>query len=135
MEDMSMVWNNLKRQNEAPKSGYIMAYTRKKVIFHSFTTLLEVEQELLEEELLELHLFDREKEYRAVSTRSKRYPDGVIEAIVDFSEELEQEIYAEDILLETPYQGKITVLHHLQYDEKTGIAFVDNYRLLKKEVE
>ncbi len=130
-----MVWNNLKRRNEAPNLGYILAYTRKKVIFHSFTTLLELEQELLEEELLELHLFDRQKEYRAVSTRSKRYPDGVIEAIVDFSEELEQEIYAEDILLETPYKGKITVLHHLQYDEKTGMASVDNYRLLKKEVE
>lgn len=68
-----MLWNDLEPKGKAPESGWILAYTRKKVIFHTYENLSALEEELNGEELLELHLFDDEKEYRCLATRSKRF--------------------------------------------------------------
>ena len=95
-----MTFTNLKRIHEAPKSGQLLAYTRKKVYFQPYDSLSEVKELLQNETLLELHLFDRDKEYRAIMTRSRRFKNsntepttkdgcrvyGIIETIADFSE-------------------------------------------------
>ena len=72
-----MTYQDLKRVNEAPKSGQLLAYTRKEVYFQPYGSLAEAEGLLQEKTLLELHLFDNDKEYRAIVTRSKRFPDGM----------------------------------------------------------
>lgn len=129
-----MEWQGLKRKAEAPKKGWVLAYTRKKVIFHPYETWEALEPELADVELLELHLFDQEKEYRCLSTRSKRFPEGVIETVADFREQdLDRqddntEVYAEHIRL--LWGGaEITVLNHVSYDKTNGMAIIDNYRL------
>lgn len=132
-----MQWNQLKKINadadRIPAEGMMLAYTRTKVIFHPFSSLEEVRQSLEGEDILELHLFDRSAEYRALSSRSVRYADrdGVIETIVDFPETSEEpedgDVYSEEILLERS-DSRITVLNHITYDER-GMATVDNYRL------
>lgn len=62
----------------------MLAYTRKKVIFQPYADPDEVKQILADEQILELHLFDRDREYRAIASRSPRFQDGVIETIADF---------------------------------------------------
>lgn len=125
-----MKFCNLKRVEEAPASGMILAYTRKRVIFQPFTDLAEVERVMAGQQILELHLFDQEKEYRSVATRSQQYENGLIEAVIDFEESDSENIYQEEVLLENAAGGgSIMVLHHLKYSEKDGMIMVDNYRL------
>lgn len=139
-----MQWNELqyiKKKEDIPEKGQVLAYTRQKVIFHAYENLENVEAELSGEELLELHLFDKAKEYRCVSTRSRRFPSGIIETLVSFQENEKDKrsgigtIYQETVRLDMKSgrgsdQGKdtLTVLNHIRYDEK-GMAALDNYRL------
>lgn len=119
---------DLKRMKEAPSCGQLLAYTRKRVLFQQYENVEELEEVLNEEELLELHLFDAQREYRCVATGSRRFPSGVIETVIDFPEEEESSVYREDVLLEDR-KGMITVLNHIAYNEDNGMAYVDNYRL------
>lgn len=122
---------DLIRLDEAPVAGNLLAYTRKKVIFREYKNLAEVRAILADQELLEVHLFDPEKEYRCILTRSPRYERGVIETVADFPEQTDRmNIYTEQVLLEDSVGGgSITVLNHLKYHEKSGMMTVDNYRL------
>ena len=127
-----MRWQELKRKAEAPERGWILAYTREAVCFHLYESQEELEQELADQELLELHLFDQEKEYRSLSTRSRRFPDGVVETVEDFAEQSsgEASVYAEQVLLSGEWEGRtITILNHISYEEANGMAAIDNYRL------
>lgn len=128
-----MKYESLKRLEEAPQSGYLLAYTREEVVFCKYDQDdNKPEKKLDEKELLELHLFDNDKEYRCVSSESKRFPSGVIEAVIDFPENDEKTVYSETVLLDKYYKQtaeKITVLNHIAYNEENGMAYVDNYRL------
>lgn len=119
---------DLERMKEAPSCGQLLAYTRKKVLFQQYVNTDELESILGEEELLELHLFDVQKEYRCIASGSRRFPSGVIEAVIDFPEKDEGSVYREEVLLEDR-KGTITVLNHIAYNDKNGMAYVDNYRL------
>ena len=128
-----MKYESLKRLGEAPQSGYLLAYTREEVVFCKYDQDdNKPEKKLDEKELLELHLFDNDKEYRCVSSESKRFPSGVIEAVIEFPENDEKTVYSETVLLDKHYKQtaeKITVLNHIAYNEENGMAYVDNYRL------
>lgn len=119
----------LKKISEAPLKGSCIAYTKKEVIFEEYASLDELTERVKGAEILELHLFDDEKEYRCVKTASKRYPTGVIEVVADFPED-EENVYPEEVFLEDN-EGKLKVLHHLTYDEN-GMASADNYRLIRR---
>jgi hypothetical protein len=147
----------LKQQDETQlksilQNGWILAYTRERLIFHPLNytdyeeSILQLEEELKEEKILELHLFNQEAEYRAIETRSKRYPSGVIETLVDFKEE-ESTVFSEKIFLNEnlkrpgdniisfPETGRITVLNHISYqtgEQENGMAYIDNYRLIEE---
>ncbi len=123
-----MTLQDLKKPEQAPAQGQMLAYTRQKVIFRPYEGREKVTEVLGNSELLELHLFDEQKEYRCVASGSSRFPSGVIETVADFSEEDERTLYREDVLLEDS-QEEITVLNHIAYNEENGMAYVDNYRL------
>lgn len=124
-----MHYIDLKRVTEAPKRGQMLAYTRTQVIFQSYADLDEVKQILEDAEILELHLFDDGKEYRSIASRSPRFKDGVIETVVNGEADNENNIYSETVASEEEYGTAITVLNHIHYDEKSGMADIDNYRL------
>lgn len=109
----------------APKCGYMLAYLRTKVLFEAYPDLEHVNARLKGNEILELHLFHKEKEYRAIASESLRFPGGVIEHTAEWGEDLN--VYTEDILLEDS-KKKIRVLNHLIYDEN-GMITIDDYRL------
>lgn len=122
---------DLKRIAEAPEHGQLMAYTRTEILFHPYGNKEEVVKELENENLLELHLFDQNKEYRCIVTESRRYPDGVIEYVSDFPDLEDQSVFREKILTGHGYSPDyITVLNHVTYNEKNGMAEIDDYRLI-----
>lgn len=123
---------DLKRWKEAPESGMMLAYTRKNVIYRQYRRLEEAANALSGQELLEIHLFNDLKEYRSIVTRSPRYPDGVIEAVIDFPKEDKRSVFEETAYLENG-RGTITVLNHLKYSDANGMMTVDNYRLKRGE--
>lgn len=128
-----MKYTDLTRVMEAPECGQMLAYTREKVIFHPYSNLEEVGQVLADTEILELHLFDGEKEYRSIVSRSPRFEDGKIETVAEFSADRESDVYKETMMLEKEFGVKITVLNHIHYNEHNGMADIDNYRLRMEE--
>lgn len=129
-----MEWSKLEKVHEAPVQGWVLAYLRKEVLFKQYYSLEEIREYIQQGEILELHLFDQEKEYRAIVSQSRRYPSGIVETIADFRLDTET-TYNESIYLEAKYQKlgkKIQMCNHLNYDE-SGMMEVDNYRLVMKE--
>lgn len=134
-----MKFSELKKVHEsgregAPASGQLLIYTRQEVLFRSYASLDEVEQLCGVNDILEIHLFDQDKEYRALaSTGSKAGAnDGVIEYTADFSCE-EGNVFIEEQLLEMEPDpgipaGTLRVMNHISYDEN-GMASVDDYRM------
>lgn len=152
--EWSRIRSRIMQRTDVPIMGYILAYTRKKVIFRKYSSLEELDaifqktahrenqgnDKLLSQEILEIHLFDHEKEYRAIASESKRSflekEISAIEHIADFSVEDEKTVYKEKIMLEpafvVPANGiageYITVYNHIFYEH--GMAKVDDYRLV-----
>lgn len=123
-----MTINNLEKLNQAPENGYMLAYMRNQVVFKKYTSLEAVKGDA-NGEILEIHLFDNEKEYRAICSTSKRFDKGTIETVVDFSEE---DAYIADSDVNKKFHNvskKIKVLNHINYDSN-GAAIIDNYRLV-----
>ncbi len=115
---------DLCRIEEAPDRGYVLAYTRKKVIDHAYDKREDICRELQNEELLELHLFDADKEYRAVRSESHRFKDGFKECLADFKDS----VYTAKSFLEGG-NAVISTICHIAYDPDNGMAYIDNYRL------
>ncbi len=125
--------DRLKIRESAPEKGYMLAYFQKQVRFERYDDVcslksLDEEQEKTGK-LLEIHLFDNKKEYRAVLSCSKRYQEGYVEHVADF-EECEYATIKECILLENG--DRLIVLNHITYDA-SGMAVIDDFRLVGKE--
>lgn len=134
-----MLINKLNKMDSAPQTGYMLAYTRKEVLFEPYYSIQEVSERLAAEDVVELHLFDNDREYRAVVTESSRFEGGVIEYIADFKltegsapHKLIGDVYREDCTLEHG-EGKLTVFNHIRYEN--GMIIVDDYRLVMGGVQ
>ena len=127
---MQIMLDKLQKWDKAPKKGQALIYTRQQVIFESYDSKESLIEKLRNKEILEIHLFDKEKEYRCIVSRSKRRKNGMIEALTDFPVENPEKYYEEKVLLENG-KGELIVYHSIKYDsEKTGMATIDNYRLV-----
>lgn len=138
-----MRFTDLKRIYEkspegAPEQGQLLIYARDKVMFQGYTSLEEVEKLCSGKDLLEVHLFDGEKEYRALSSTSNmaEKTGGVIEFTAAFPFD-EENVFMEKQLLEmdarNPRTGTedafLCILNHISYNA-SGLAYVDNYRMV-----
>ena len=131
-------WNEMVRTNRIPASGHLLAYLRKKVIFRPYGSIDGIGNLLGDGDLLEIHLFDDEKEYRAVKTRGSLQGEDrdYIECTVPGADDTGQECYKEEVLLEHHEgdvlpghgHGSLVVWNYLKYS-KEGMAYVNNYRL------
>lgn len=117
-----------------PEKGTMYALYTDKVKYERYTKEEFLEDEHLEEKLLELHLFDADREYRYIKTRK-----GEIEALISDETVEHQDIYTEKILTlgsrkEKPDKdsGFVEVINYITYDEN-DLMRIGNYRL--KEVE
>lgn len=123
-----MRFSDLKDFSLAPEKGQFMAYARKRVLFETYESLQDLTAKYQSEDFLELHLFDQDKEYRAIQSESVRYrgQNGVITCMEDFSADDPESVYREDRELEGGV--RIKVFHHVAYDDR-GMAYVDGYRM------
>ncbi|MGN0465822.1 MAG: hypothetical protein ACI4F9_05645 [Lachnospiraceae bacterium] len=135
---------SLQRINEAPEKGKALIYFRTRLYYGSFSKkekekgielmakgeneilLLNGSQEI--DTVLELHLFDKEKEYRAVYSQARReYLENII------SDKLEEkdskfQICEECYLLSGYQDEKIGIVNYMQFNEEDMLSLV-NYRL------
>ena len=123
-----MRFSELKDVSMAPEKGQIMAYTRTRVFFETYESLQNLMDKYQTEDFVEIHLFDRNKEYRGIMSESVRYRDrnGIIECVEDFSADDVESVYREERELKNDV--RITVLSHVAYDDY-GMAYVDGYRM------
>lgn len=120
----------------APKSGILLAYLRDRVVFRKYSSIEEVKEKMEGENVLEIHLFDRNIEYRALCSNSRRFPSGIIEEVADFpySPDSDSCFKSEAVLGNIgdgicDGMGRLAVINHLNYDKNGSIA-IDNYRLV-----
>lgn len=118
----------------APKRGTIYATFVDKMIYTSYSSLEEVESYAKEENLLELHLFDKEVELRFIKTGngdikrfeirdSEIYEDSYVESIY---------VLGADIDKTDNLKNKVDVVNYITYDENDLLHIV-NYRLKEAE--
>ena len=117
--------------NKAPEQGMLYALYTDEVKYKKYERKALFQEENLERNLLELHLFDDVKEYRYIKTRN-----GEIEEVI--SDVHDAEYYCEKIVTlgnkkEKPDEDStyVKVINYLKYDENDFIK-IENYRL--KEV-
>ena len=119
---------------EAPESGTMYALYEDRVVYEKYTRSSLGDD--IDKGLLELHLFDREKEFRcAKATR------GYIITCVSDDNAKPDDIYEEVIYTKTPSDedddarkgsdNKVGVVNYIKYDDNDMIT-IPNYRL--KEV-
>jgi len=128
-----MKWNDLKDISKAPETGCCLIYLRQKVLFEDYTDKKQVESAVNNQDILEIHLFDSDREYRAVASNEKR----IIEHIADF-ENTKNNVYRDYAQIEDEFDMRgmqISVLNHIVYDDKTGMATIDDYRLVVEKEE
>lgn len=124
----------LATEPKSPESGQLLAYTRNNVYFQQYEDLEEVENLLKGQVLLELRLFDDEKEARFLSTTSHRFKDvdrGFLHNLItkeDIPNDSGEFCFSETVYLDMNDEERLTVLNHVNYDEN-GMAYVDNHRL------
>ena len=110
------------RINEAPESGVMYALYVDRVVYKEYLKDDLINDLALEDKLLELHLFDENKEYRLIKARNKDI-ECVIEDSVNHDDKYEENIFVGD-------KKKVTVINYIKYDEDDLLRFV-NYRLKK----
>lgn len=120
-----MKWDALKKINNAPSQGRMLLYLRSGVKFEGYSSLSNVKEIIGDQEILEIHLFDENKEYRALASESPRFSDGCIEWISDFSEE---GCFLDQVVIDDSSKP-MTIVNHISYDD-TGMANIDDYRLV-----
>lgn len=137
------------RYLEIPNKGTGFAVYRDRVIYGKYQktdadtcvladgTVLNLTSMEQNADLLELHLFDPNKEYRCVRTRQR----GMLESLVDDKQASEkyEDSYVEEIYIlekdadQTEKFGqKVGVVNYIRYNED-DLVVIDQYRL--KEVE
>lgn len=123
-----MKYDKLIGTGDAPDKGWMLVYFRDEVLFKRYSSKEYVKNALGDRDILEIHLFDDETEYRAISSESSRFKRGVIEHVARFKNDAD--VYAAKSLpvADTDGVNSITVLNHLDYNE-WGMSFVDDYRL------
>ena len=114
---------------KAPEKGVIYALYIDKVLFRGYEDLREVSSYIQIDHLLELHLFDENKELRYIKTRRGDFICHEIKDDGDYDDLYIDTVYVDS---ENSYKGdrqcKIKVINYLKYDEN-DMMHVVNYRL------
>ena len=117
----------------APEKGQVLAYFRDEVLFQGYDSINSVKDLCKGKVLLEIHLFNADKEYRAVSSTGNvgSKTGGTIEYTADFAYN-PSSVFIEKMALDMDpgtTDRVVTVLNHLTYDQD-GMASVDDYRMI-----
>ena len=114
---------------KAMKDGYVLAYFRQEVLFQKLepTVMRQISEK--QEMLLELHVFDNEREYRLMRCETGEF----IEAVVSDENGLEKKV--ETVQVESRFEGLmqyLRIVNYIDYDEN-GMLSIRNYRFAPME--
>lgn len=119
---------------KAPTKGMIYALYTDRVVYEQYEKEKLPSEDVLKENLLELHLFDDIKEYRYIKKRN-----GIVEVCIEDQMIPHDDIYTERIFTMGKTEEEvgenescIEVVNYIIYDENDLIT-IPNYRL--KEVK
>lgn len=118
---------------KAPEHGTMYAIYIGKVVYEPYTREQLLEKENLEVNLLELHLFDKEKEYRYIKKRKGYIETEISDETVeldDKDDKYEETIFTLKKNQEKPDEnhGKVMVINYIKYDEN-DLLTIQDYRL------
>ena len=122
---------------KAPEQGWILIYSRQGVSFCRYQNKADAETQLIEEQMLEAHLFDETKEARAIISRntSEICTSGpapsrwIVTAIMDNGmDTLNDQYLLDDRFLDSSIGRKLTVISYIDFNENDQ-AFIKDYRL------
>lgn len=118
----------------APERGMIYALYVDKMIYESYENKQQLTEYLAEEKLLEMHLFDREKELRFLKTGSGEIKSYEIKDSEEYDDVYVESIYllGADIDQTKDLKQKVEVVNYIRYDENDLLNIV-NYRLKEAE--
>lgn len=137
------------KEEKAPVSGMMYALYKDKVVYHPYCLtkidwdgderrIILTEKPDLAENLLELHLFDTQYEYRMVIRRglnpvSKLIDDSCMEKEKGEFAYIEGQIQTLDIDYTgncTGDKGQVNIVNYITYDED-DLLHIENYRLME----
>lgn len=114
----------------APEYGMMYAVYIEKVVYMPYKREILLKENDLEKNLLELHLFDKKKEYRYIKMRK-----GCIETEISDETVESDECYSEIIFVSKENQEKldknnrkVKVVNYIKYD-KNDLMTIQDYRL------
>ncbi len=114
--------------DKIPQSGTVFGLYKNKMIYEKYTCET-LNQYLNEDNLLEIHFFDREKEYRYINGKDIVVSDQTS----IFDDKYNEDIFAlgskaEDVDSVENLSNKVRVVNYIKYDENDMIR-IFNYRL------
>ena len=121
--------------DNAPDKGTMYALYVDRVVYKSYSKGELLNNPYLEDKLLELHLFDKDMEYRYINARNKTIETVVCDD-VDHDDVYKEKIYVQaNADEETSKDSKcIEVVNYIKYDEN-DLLNICNYRLNEMDNE
>ena len=120
--------------NDAPPRGTIYATFIDKMVYKKYESIDEIKELVTKDNLLEIHLFDKEKELRFLKTRDNGIVQYLISDNMKHDDVYEEKLYVsgENIDKQDKLSEKIKVVNYIKYDENDMIHII-NYRLAEVE--
>lgn len=115
----------------APDNGFMYALYTDRVIYETYRKEQLPSEDELMKNLLELHLFDTEKEYRYIKMRDCEVETCVTDELIPHDDSYIECIYTTGSKTTSVY-GRIEVINYICYDEN-DLMKIPDYRL--KEVK
>lgn len=128
--------------NKIPEKGILYAVFTDKILYKKYNKNTLDKSVLQDIQLLEAHLFDKEKEYRYIKTARKK--QNYIEEVIDDKMIYDDGKKCDDTYIESVYilgssvdkqddlKEKVEVVNYIRYDENDLMQII-NYRL--KEID
>lgn len=115
--------------DNAPNKGTMYALYVDRVVFKRYTKEELLNDLYLEDKLLELHLFDKDKEYRYINARNKEI-ETVVSNDIDFDDTYIEKIYVQSKADEEVDNNSkcVEVVNYIKYDDNDMLN-ICNYRL------
>lgn len=115
--------------NLAPEKGIMYALYIDRMVFQEYTKDQLTKDAYLEDKLLEMHLFDENKEYRYIKSRLKKI-ECVIDDSIEHEDKYVETTYIQSNLDEevTSSSNRVNVVNYIQYNDE-DLLTITNYRL------
>ena len=103
--------------NDAPQKGTIYATFIDKMVYKKYESIDEIEELVTKDNLLEVHMFDKEKELRFLKTRDNGIVQYLISGNMECDDVYEENLYVsgDNIDKQDKLSEQIKVVNYIPY--------------------